>query len=203
MVESRLIAWLCILFILILNPGQEVLGWSPVTRIRRPISILSAVPAEGPGISIARNVLGGDLECCCADVGGSGIGTGFYRDGHCSTGVQDQGVHTVCIEASAEFLAYSKAVGNDLSTPIPEYAFPGVRPGDRWCLCALRWAQAYNARKAPPLYLRATHEKTLDTVPLEILKEFALDAEEATAYTSRLDAMRTALEGSLRSPPSA
>jgi len=79
----------------------------------------------GPGVMVPRNVLGGDLECCCADVGGSGIGTGFYRDGHCSTGVQDEGRHTVCIEASAEFLAFSASVGNDLSTPMPQYSFPG------------------------------------------------------------------------------
>jgi hypothetical protein len=75
---------------------------------------------------VPRNVLGGDLACCCADVGGSGIGTGFYRDGHCSTGAQDEGRHTVCIAASETFLAYSASVGNDLSTPMPEYSFPGV-----------------------------------------------------------------------------
>ena len=86
----------------------------------RPHTRLYAEPAKGPGIQVPRNVLGGDLECCCADVRGSGIGTGFYRDGHCSTGQDDEGRHTVCIEATDEFLEYSEAVGNDLSTPNPQ-----------------------------------------------------------------------------------
>ena len=86
----------------------------------RPHTRLYAEPAKGPGIQVPRNVLGGDLECCCADVRGSGIGTGFYRDGHCSTGQDDEGRHTVCIEATSDFLEYSAAVGNDLSTPNPQ-----------------------------------------------------------------------------------
>ena len=106
-------------------------------------------PAEGEGIVPARNVLGATLACCCSDVRGSGIGTGFYRDGHCSTGPQDTGSHTVCCEVTESFLRYSKSVGNDLSTPVPQYAFPGLREGDRWCLCASRWAQALKAGVAP------------------------------------------------------
>lgn len=154
-------------------------------------------PFSGPGVEVARNVLGGELECCCADVGGSGIGTGFYRDGFCSTGVDDQGRHTVCLEATAEFLQFSASVGNDLSTSMPQWSFPGVRPGDRWCLCAERWVQAYKAGKAPKLWLKATHEKTLQHVPLEILLEFGCDKAEATAEQDRLDAMRKQLQKSV------
>ena len=160
-------------------------------------------PAGGPGISVPRNVLGGDLECCCANVGGSGIGTGFYRDGYCSTGIQDMGRHTVCIEATADFLEFSKLIGNDLSTPIPEYNFPGVKPGDQWCLCAQRWAQAYNNQKAPKLYLKATHERTIEVAPLGILKLFAVDLADANEYTGRMDSMREKLEriASIEAPP--
>lgn len=162
-----------------------------------PPVMCAASPAEGEGISPARNVLGGELQCCCADVGGSGIGTGFYRDGHCSTGQQDEGRHTVCMEATAEFLEFSKAVGNDLSTPIPQYMFPGVKPGDRWCLCAQRWVQAQKAGAAPKLYLLATHEKTLQHVSLDELRPYAMDGEEADALVQKLDSMRDALEKSL------
>lgn len=109
----------------------------------------------------ASNVLGTSLCCCCSNVGGTGIGTGFYRNGYCSTGEQDVGRHTVCVQVTNEFLLFSKQVGNDLSTPVPEFMFPGLKDGDIWCLCAQRWAQAYNAGKAPKLFLQATHEKTL------------------------------------------
>jgi uncharacterized protein (DUF2237 family) len=118
----------------------------------------------------ARNVLGEDLEpCCFAPV------TGYLRNGHCDTGPQDLGVHTVCAQMTAEFLAFSKARGNDLTTPMPELRFPGLRAGTRWCLCAQRWKEAYDAGVAPPVILSATHEATLVYVPLEALKRHALD----------------------------
>ena len=105
----------------------------------------------------------------------------------------DMGRHTVCIRATNDFLEYSKSVGNDLSTPMPMYHFPGLNEGDIWCLCAQRWAQAYNAGKAPKLYLQATHEKTLDYVPLEILKSYAIDAEESNTIINKLNLQRSQL----------
>ena len=105
----------------------------------------------------------------------------------------DMGRHTVCIRATNNFLEYSKSVGNDLSTPMPMYHFPGLNEGDIWCLCAQRWAQAYNAGKAPKLYLQATHEKTLDYVPLEILKSYAIDAEESNTIINKLNLQRSQL----------
>lgn len=133
------------------------------------------------------NVLGTPLEPCCTDVAGSGIGTGFYRNGYCSTGDQDQGRHTVCVRTTDEFLEFSRAAGNDLGTPFPQYAFPGLSGGDIWCLCAQRWAQAYNAGKAPELYLTATHEKTLDYVPLDVLMEYAIDRDDAERLLKQLN----------------
>jgi uncharacterized protein (DUF2237 family) len=101
--------------------------------------------------------------------------TGFFRDGCCHTGPEDLGRHTVCAEVTAEFLAFSKARGNDLSTPVPAFGFPGLRPGDRWCLCAARWREAWEAGKAPCVVLGATHEATLELVDLAALKAHALD----------------------------
>ncbi len=118
----------------------------------------------------SRNVLGEPLQACCMDPV-----TGFYRDGHCNTGHEDVGIHTVCAEMSAEFLAYSRSVGNDLSQPVPSAYFPGLKPGDRWCLCAGRWIEAYRAGAAPRVFLRATHEETLAMVALDTLKAYALD----------------------------
>ena len=119
---------------------------------------------------LQRNVLGGPLGVCSeAPV------TGFFRTGCCDTGPQDIGRHTVCIVASEEFLAFSKARGNDLSTPMPEYDFPGVQPGQRWCLCAARWKEAFDAGMAPKVVLNATNEATLDLIPLEALKRYAVD----------------------------
>ena len=158
-------------------------------------------PIDGPGVAAALNVVGTTLQCCCADVGGSGIGTGFYRDGHCSTGPQDQGSHTVCIEATAAFLEFSASVGNDLSTPIPQYNFPGVGPGDCWCLCATRWIQALQAGKAPKIKLLATHARSLDVVVdesraplLAAMRAHAVDLEEADAAVAKLNEKRSALE---------
>jgi len=142
---------------------------------------------------MASNVLGTPLECCCSNVGDSGIGTGFYRNGYCSTGEQDVGRHTVCCQVTADFLAYSKKVGNDLSTPLLEYYFPGLQEGDIWCLCAQRWAQAYNDGMAPKIYLQATHEKMLEYVPFEILREYAIDKDEADDRLEKLNEMRDKL----------
>lgn len=142
----------------------------------------------------AVNVLGTALECCCDNVRDTGIGTGFYRNGYCLTGEQDLGRHTVFVQVTDDFLTFSAAVGNDLSTPIPQYMFPGLKEGDLWCLCAQRWAQAYQAGKAPELYLQATHEKTLDYVPFEILREYALDKEEADERLGDLNDQRERLK---------
>lgn len=100
--------------------------------------------------------------------------TGFYRDGCCNTGEDDFGVHTVCVEVTAEFLEFSKRMGNDLSTPHPEFQFPGLQPGDRWCLCASRWVEAWKAGMAPKVLLEATHERTLDFIELDVLVKFAV-----------------------------
>jgi len=116
----------------------------------------------------ARNVLGGKLDTCSLKPH-----IGFMRDGCCNTNDEDFGVHTVCVRATAEFLAFSRARGNDLSTPMPEYDFPGVKPGDRWCLCAARWREAFLAGCAPEVVLAATHEKTLEFVTLDQLKQHA------------------------------
>ena len=116
----------------------------------------------------ARNVLGGELASCSTEPV-----TGFYRNGCCETGPHDVGMHTVCAVMTAEFLAFSKAAGNDLSTPRPEFAFPGLKPGDRWCLCAPRWKEALDAGMAPQLVLEACHEETLAIVPLGVLKDYA------------------------------
>jgi uncharacterized protein len=120
-----------------------------------------------------RNVLGGELRSCCTDPM-----TGFYRDGYCNTGPDDHGRHTVCIVATDEFLAYSKSAGNDLSTPMPQYDFPGVKNGDKWCLCVTRWQQALEDDMAPLVDLEATHESALDVVRLEDLKQYAVNASE-------------------------
>ncbi len=116
------------------------------------------------------NVLGGPLEEC-----GTDPMTGFYRDGCCGTGVQDVGSHTVCAVVTADFLAHQQLVGNDLSTPRPEYSFPGLQPGDRWCVVAVRWLQAYLDGAAAPVVLASTHERALRVIPLEALQENAID----------------------------
>jgi len=118
----------------------------------------------------ARNVFGEPLEDCSHDPL-----TGFYRDGCCNTGRDDTGVHTVCVRVTAEFLEFSRSRGNDLSTPVPAFGFPGLQPGDQWCLCAARWLEAHVAGVAPPVRLAATHEKTLEIVELADLKRRALD----------------------------
>ena len=116
------------------------------------------------------NVLGEPLESCSDEPK-----TGFFRDGCCNTSTQDVGSHTVCAQVTAEFLAFSKSKGNDLSTPRPEFGFAGLRPGDRWCLCAARWAEALEAGAAPRVYLLGTHQRALEIVSLEDLREHATD----------------------------
>lgn len=120
-------------------------------------------------MALPKNVLGTELECCCNDPM-----TGFYRDGYCRTGMGDHGVHTVCAIMTEEFLKFSKEEGNDLSTPIPEYDFPGLNPGDKWCLCATRWQDAYDAGMAPHVVLEATHMSSVEFVNIDNLKEFAV-----------------------------
>ncbi len=115
-----------------------------------------------------RNVLGGPLAACCFDPL-----SGFYRDGSCRTGEDDPGVHIVCARLPAPFLEFSRARGNDLSTPRPGQRFRGLRPGDRWCLCVLRWLEALEAGAAPPIILEATHESALEFVPFEELERHA------------------------------
>jgi len=118
----------------------------------------------------SRNVFGDVLESCSERPL-----TGFFRDGCCNTGAQDAGSHTVCVQVTQEFLEFSRFRGNDLSTPRPEFGFPGLRPGDRWCLCAARWLEACDAGMAPRVFLRSTHERALDIVPLERMKQHAAD----------------------------
>jgi uncharacterized protein (DUF2237 family) len=118
----------------------------------------------------ARNVLGGPLADCC-----NNPLTGFFRDGCCNTGPDDHGAHVVCVRVTKEFLEFSVAHGNDLSTPMPDFGFPGLKSDDRWCLCAARWREALRAGMAPSVVLTATHERALDFVTLEDLKKYALD----------------------------
>lgn len=117
----------------------------------------------------AKNVLGRKLEICCTSPM-----TGFYRNGLCETGIDDTGSHVVCAQVTQEFLEFSKSRGNDLMTPMPAYSFPGLQPGDKWCLCALRWKEALDAGYAPPIDLAATHEAALKVIKLEVLQEHAI-----------------------------
>ncbi|MGH9045702.1 MAG: DUF2237 family protein [Acidimicrobiales bacterium] len=119
---------------------------------------------------MALNVLGEELRLCSE----SPL-TGFYRDGCCNTGAEDIGVHVVCARMTDDFLTFSKASGNDLSTPQPEFGFPGLVPGDRWCLCADRWSEAFDAGMAPPVVLAATHASVLEWVELDALRKHAID----------------------------
>lgn len=116
------------------------------------------------------NVFDEPLEPC-----GTRPMTGFFRDGCCNTSEDDRGSHTVCVQVTREFLEFSRFRGNDLSTPAPQFGFPGLKPGDSWCLCAARWLEAYQHKMAPKVFLMRTHKKALDIVPLEKLKEFAAD----------------------------
>ncbi|MEL6360761.1 MAG: DUF2237 domain-containing protein [Pseudomonadota bacterium] len=119
-----------------------------------------------------RNVLGEPLETCSLDPM-----TGWYRDGCCNTDGRDRGMHLVCAEVTDEFLLHQKRSGNDLMTPRPEFSFPGLKSGDKWCVCLSRWKEALDAGVAPPIFLKATHEEALAVVPMETLTRFALDAD--------------------------
>src|SRR5947209_10804830 len=134
----------------------------------------------GPHMAEQRNVLGGPLANCSTRPL-----TGFFRTGCCETSPDDLGGHTVCAQLTAEFLAFSREVGNDLSTPVPAHGFPGLKPGDRWCLCAARWKEALEAGVAPPVVLAATHISALEFVSLEELAAHALDAPDAEVPPSQ------------------
>ncbi len=125
--------------------------------------------ADYIGEIMAKNVLGGPLKNCSTDPM-----TGFYRTGCCDTGAGDDGVHVVCVIMTAEFLAFSRSCGNDLSTPFPQYGFPGLKPGDQWCLCAQRWQEAFEAGMAPQVVLEATHMSALEFVSLEDMQKYAV-----------------------------
>jgi len=120
-----------------------------------------------------RNVFGGELEVCSLEPL-----TGFYRDGHCTTGPEDVGSHTVCVVATSEFLEHQRAIGNDLSTPHPQFGFPGLVPGDRWAVCAGRWLESFEAGVLTPVILRATNEAALDIVPSAALMQCAADVPD-------------------------
>jgi uncharacterized protein (DUF2237 family) len=127
------------------------------------------VPRDTAGVS-DRNVLGGPLESCGIDPV-----TGFYRDGYCTTGPEDRGSHTICAVVTAEFLAHQRSIGNDLTTPMEAYNFPGLVPGDRWCVTAANWLQAHEDGAASYVILASTHERALEIVPIEALKQHAVD----------------------------
>ena len=121
-------------------------------------------------MTTAKNILGGEIESCCIDPM-----TGFWRDGYCHTNHLDRGTHVVCALVTNEFLRFTKARGNDLSTPILDHQFSSLRAGDGWCLCALRWLEAHAARVAPPIKARATHERALEHIALEVLLSYRID----------------------------
>lgn len=133
------------------------------------MTVVIGLACETPRVT-DRNVLGGDLEVC-----GTDPVTGFYRDGCCTSGPQDVGNHTICAVVTRAFLEHQQQVGNDLSTPRPEFRFAGLRPGDRWCVVAMRWLQAHDDGVAPPVVLAATNERALAIVPLETLRKYAVD----------------------------
>ncbi len=120
-----------------------------------------------------RNVLGGELQLC-----GTDPVTGFFRDGCCNTGEDDVGSHTICAVVTREFLNHQRSIGNDLTAPMPMYGFPGLAPGDRWCVTAVNWARAYSVGVAAPVVLAATNAAVLDLVPLEALQEYAVDVPD-------------------------
>lgn len=125
---------------------------------------------DSSSMSKEKNVFGMELQDCCTSPM-----AGFYRDVCCRTGAEDLGLHVICTEVTDEFLEFSKSTGNDLITPNPEFDFPGLKPGDRWCICALRWKEALELGVAPPVVLTSTHEAALEIVPLEELKKHAID----------------------------
>jgi len=172
-----------------LGPGQ--IGLRPPRRGRHSPTdhlLASALTSARTAVSIRRhglgdtavmadrNVLGGPLEPC-----GTDPLTGFYRDGCCSTGSEDLGSHTICAVVTEEFLDHQRSIGNDLSTPVPQFRFPGLVPGDRWCVTARNWLRAHHDGAAAFVVLACTHERALDIVSLEILREHAVDVPPSTA----------------------
>ncbi len=147
-----------------IRPASTTRRWGSSRQFPTRFAVERGICFDDP---MAQNVLGGELESCSLDPL-----TGFYRDGCCTTGADDQGVHIVCTRVTEEFLAFSKAAGNDLSTPMPMYSFPGLQPGDQWCLCADRWVEAFEAGTAPQVVLEATHAAVLEWVTLATLREF-------------------------------
>ena len=129
-------------------------------------------------INASRNVLGRELQTCCTSPM-----TGYFRNGKCDTSPQDSGVHVVCARITDEFLEFTKARGNDLSTPVSAYGFPGLKQGDCWCLCAARWKEALDAGVAPPIVLESTHEAVLSYVPLEVLQEHSVPKGSTTRHS--------------------
>ena len=136
---------------------------------REAIVLRSPIARDTPTVT-DRNVLGGELEAC-----GTDPLTGFYRDGCCTTGPEDRGSHTICAVVTAEFLEHQRSIGNDLMTPASQYGFPGLRPGDRWCVTAANWLRAHHDGAAAYVVLASTHERALDIVPLEALEQHAVD----------------------------
>jgi uncharacterized protein (DUF2237 family) len=139
-----------------------------MARLRMNACILTPMSERSAGSP--RNVLGGELEPC-----GDDPVTGFYRDCYCHTGAEDLGSHTICAVVTAEFLEHQRGIGNDLTTPMPHFAFPGLAPGDRWCVTAANWLRAHDEGKAAYVVLASTHERALDIVPLDVLRQHAID----------------------------
>jgi uncharacterized protein len=143
----------------------------PLTTAEVPCRLeLARRPMRDTAVMSERNVLGGDLEPC-----GDDPVTGFYRDGCCNTGPEDLGSHTICAVVTAEFLDHQRSIGNDLITPVPHFRFPGLVPGDRWCVTAANWLRAHMDGAAAYVVLASTHERALDIVPIEALREHAID----------------------------
>ena len=146
------------------------------------------------------NVLGTPLRTCCCDVGRSGIATGFYRNGYCNTVQEDKGVHGMCTVCDADFLTFSKLINNDLSTPCPELSFPGLVPGDKWCVCVDRWMQAHKIGFAPKIYLQGCHEQVLNYISIDTLMEYAIDIEESREIRQRLNRQKNIVENLMNLP---
>jgi hypothetical protein len=146
--------------------GGWYMGEEKTVRITFLIFLLITFGVPAMAKEKVKNILGTELQSCCTEPM-----TGFFRDGHCNTNQMDQGTHVVCAIVTEEFLEFTKSRGNDLSTPRPEFQFPGLKSGDGWCLCALRWKEAYDAGVAPPLKPEATHEKALDFIANEALEK--------------------------------
>lgn len=149
--------------------GYSVTGKNTMLKLLALSVVLSCYGGVVMAKASAKNILGTALQPCCTDPM-----TGFFRDGYCHTNQQDHGTHVVCASVTEEFLQFTKSRGNDLSTPRPEFDFPGLKAGDGWCLCALRWKEAYDAGVAPPIKAESTHEKALELIDAEALQRYYL-----------------------------